>query len=103
MSLFLLTDNTEIPEGKGEETLELFRDYIAFMDTIEDERIKNKVEVEWGRKMMHLKMFISMENFSVKIAPLAGDSILPVTPKYKKLPEEVKSQTLPSSTPPSDS
>lgn len=92
----LFIDNTKIPEGEGDEAIALLRDYIAFMNKVEDERIRNKIEMELGRKMVHIKMTLSIENFSVEIAPLAGDHIIPVTPTPKNLPTETKPGSLPS-------
>lgn len=90
-------DNTQVPEGGCDDTIALIRDYIKLMNTVEDERIRAKLETELGRKMMHLKMAISVENFSVEIAPLACDRIIPVTPQPQQLPAEPDKKPLPSS------
>lgn len=90
------SDNTEIPEGEGDDAIGLLRDYIAFMNKVEDEEIRNKIELELGRKMVHIKLCLSVENFGLEIAPVAGDRILPMTPKPKNLPTETTPQTLTS-------
>lgn len=64
------------------------RDYVRLMNTLEDGMIRDKVEMELGRKMVHLKSMLSLENFGVYIAPIAGDRLLPVTPKSKDLPKQ---------------
>lgn len=68
--------------------IEVLRDYVALMGSLEDESIQDKVDLELGRKMVHLKSMLSMENFSVEIAPIAGDRLLPETPKPKAFPTQ---------------
>lgn len=75
--------------------IEIMRDYIRLMNNIEDEEIRDKVELELGRKMVHLKSMLSMENFSSHIAPIAGDRILPITPKQKNLSSETDQKAVP--------
>lgn len=71
------------------------------MNTLEDGRVRDKVEMELGRKMVHLKSMLSLENFGAHIAPIAGDRILPITPKPKNLPKEPDQKLSPSSQAPS--
>lgn len=68
----------------------MIRDYIALMGKIENEKLRTKVELELGGKMVQLRMFLSAENFSVSVVPIAGDRILIPRPRPKELPKNDK-------------
>lgn len=87
---FASSDNTKIPEGEGHDAIALLQDYIKLINSIEDERIREKVDTELGRKIIHMKMMLSVENFGVEIAPIAGDRLIPTTPQPKKIVEPSK-------------
>lgn len=63
-------------------------DYVKLVNSVEDARIRRKLEKDLGGKMVHVKMALAIENFSVHIAPLAGDRLVPSTPKPAMLPTE---------------
>lgn len=88
-------DNIIPPEGEAEHTIEIIQDYIALMGKIEDEELRTKVELELGGKMIQLRMFLSAENFSLSVVPIAGDRILVPRPRRKELPKKDDSDALP--------
>jgi hypothetical protein len=51
------------------------KEYIAFANSIENNRIRRKVESQLGRKAILLRQVLSAEGFSAKLMPVATDHI----------------------------
>lgn len=69
-------DNIEIPEDKVQPTLQTMKEYMEFVESVENDRVARKIEAQLGRKVLILRMALSIENFSVHFAPVAGDRML---------------------------
>jgi hypothetical protein len=52
------------------------KEYIAFANSIENNRIRRKVESQLGRKAILLRQVLSAEGFSAKLMPVATDHIV---------------------------
>lgn len=56
------------------------------MNNVQDERVKEKIELDLGSKVIQLKSMLSIENFSAKVAPLGGDHIVTTARPRSPLP-----------------
>lgn len=54
----------------------MLREYIQFVNCVENDRIQRKVESQLGRKIIVLRQTLSIENFAVHIAPIACDRLV---------------------------
>lgn len=70
-----------MPEGGAEETSQTIREYVDFVNGLENKEVKKKVKDELGGKIVVLKMVLSAENFSVKFSPVAGGDFITDTKK----------------------
>lgn len=57
------------------------KEYVDFVNSLENDAIRRKVEQELGRKIILLRMAISVENFSSELAPTACDHLVTRTDK----------------------
>lgn len=55
--------------------MQMLRDYVAFVNCLQVKDVRKKVESELGRKMVVLRMVLSVDDFSSQVAPIAGDHI----------------------------
>lgn len=71
-----MADNTRAlttdEEGK---LIAALHEYIDFMKSIEDKDIVEKAKQELGQKAIVLRQVVSAENFSMQVAPVAGDHL----------------------------
>lgn len=65
-----------MPKGGADVTVKVLEDYVSFVNSLDDEEVRRKVEEELGRKMVVLKMVLSVPNFAGTIAPVASDRIV---------------------------
>lgn len=78
----MILDETKIPEGEEQVAVDTLREYVEFVNSVENDRIQRKVESQLGRKIIVLRMALSIENFSVHFMPVACDRLV-VTDKPK--------------------
>ncbi len=69
-------DETQIPPGKEKMAVQTLREYVAFVNSVENDRIQRKVEAQLGRKIIVLRMALSVENFSLHFTPMACDRMV---------------------------
>ncbi|PXF46604.1 hypothetical protein BWQ96_03593 [Gracilariopsis chorda] len=72
-------DNPEIPENGAKQALQILDDYGRLVAAIEDKHISRKLQDELGRKMVLVKMLLSVDNFSAVVYPVAGDRLVTST------------------------
>lgn len=54
----------------------MMREYIEFVNSVENDRIQRKVESQLGRKIIVIRQTLSIENFAVHFAPMACDRMV---------------------------
>lgn len=71
-----LKDTTEIPPGKEKPAVDTLEEYVRFVNSFEHDRIQRKVEDQLGRKIILIRMALSIDNYSAHFTPLACDRLL---------------------------
>lgn len=69
-------DETQIPPGQEKNAVQTLREYVSFVNSVENDRIQRKVEAQLGRKIIVLRMALSIENFSLHFTPMACDRMV---------------------------
>ena len=69
-------DETTIPEGEEKPIVDMLREYVEFVNSVENDRIQRKVEDQLGRKIILLRMQLSLDNFSSSFSPVACDRLV---------------------------
>lgn len=72
-------DETKIPEGQEEKAVEVLKEYVQFVNSIENDSIRAKVEEQLGRKIILMRMAVSVENFAAEFTPVACDHLVSKT------------------------
>ncbi len=72
----LLGNETNISEESEKSALQAFREYIEFVNVCENDRVARKIEAELGRNVNFLRSQLSIEEFSVHVAPMSVDRII---------------------------
>lgn len=70
--------------SRAEETLE---EYVTFVNSIENVRVRRKTEAQLGRKAILLRQALSVEGFGAKHYPVATDHMI-TTRIQPKIPNE---------------
>lgn len=78
---FDTTDDTAMPEGGADAASQTLSEYVDFVNGLENQDIRKKVENELGRKIIVLKMVLSAENFSARFGSIAGGEFVTNTKK----------------------
>lgn len=71
-----MPDDTELkPEAEAlaRETLD---EYVEFVNSIENVRIRRKTEAQLGRKAIQVRQVLSVEGFADKFYPVATDHLV---------------------------
>lgn len=72
-------NSIQVKEGDMDAAEQTLSEYIEFMNLLESDDVRKKVEHELGRKVIMLKMVMSAENFSSKFGPIAGGDFITKT------------------------
>lgn len=56
--------------------MQLLKDYVKLVNEVADKEIRQKLEMELGRKMVVMRQVLSVHSFSTKLAPVAGYRIV---------------------------
>ena len=72
----LLGNQTKMREGGEKQALGALREYAEFVNVCESDRVARKIESELGRQVTFLRSQLSIEEFSVHVAPMAVDRIV---------------------------
>ena len=81
-------DITTIKEGETDEAFQMIREYVQFVNAVEDKRIREKLERDLGNKIVQLKMIYSVENFSIEVMPLVANNVLTTPRPQVSLPPQ---------------
>lgn len=76
-----LGNDTAMPEGGADAASQTLSEYVDFVNGLENQDIRKKVENELGRKIIVLKMVLSAENFSARFGSIAGGEFVTNTKK----------------------
>lgn len=82
-------DETSLKPENQKRIADSIHDYADFVNAIENNRVRRKVESQLGRKAIQLRQVLSVDQFSVDFYPVACDHlVIPRVPK-KRPPNEV--------------
>lgn len=66
VALLLCPDNVELTPEAQAKAVDSLREYVNFINSIEDVRIRRKTEAQLGQKVLQLRQALSIDRFSEK-------------------------------------
>jgi LPS O-antigen subunit length determinant protein (WzzB/FepE family) len=69
-------DDTALSPEDADRAEKTLDEYIEFVNSIENNRVRRKVEAQLGRKAVQLRQVLSIDGFSIKAMPVATDHIV---------------------------
>lgn len=77
-------DHVQVSDEEAAPATQTLHEYFDFVNCIENQRLRRKTEAQLGRKAVQLRQMLSVDGFSYKFGPVAGDHLVST---MKKKPE----------------